>query len=171
MSAARVHVLKPASQGYTGGAPHRVAIVQQPNLSFRLNRSRQQCNTGSRFPESYPRQPSQDRIGVSTLSPTSCGRWSRRRISRGPSLFVFASLRVRRKVQVRALKLGALSFAAVLLIAPVRADPAYKAGAVADFLVRAAGQGKARAIRFGTAAECPKHASRQGEPRSVRQGG
>jgi outer membrane protein OmpA-like peptidoglycan-associated protein len=47
-----------------------------------------------------------------------------------------------------------LSFAPALAIAPAHADPAYKAGAVADFFAKAA-MGKSRSICFGTAADCP----------------
>jgi outer membrane protein OmpA-like peptidoglycan-associated protein len=55
---------------------------------------------------------------------------------------------------------AALSVAAGLLSAPVltaasaHADPAYKAGAIADFFAKAK-LGKSRSICFGTAAECP----------------
>jgi OOP family OmpA-OmpF porin len=61
---------------------------------------------------------------------------------------------------MRAPLVAAITFAAGLLIAPTlaiapaHADPAYKADAVADFFAKAA-NGKARAICFGTAAECP----------------
>jgi outer membrane protein OmpA-like peptidoglycan-associated protein len=57
---------------------------------------------------------------------------------------------------MRAFRLGALSFAAIFLIAPVHAEPAYKAETVADFFTKASSQGKARSICFGTAAECPE---------------
>jgi OOP family OmpA-OmpF porin len=59
---------------------------------------------------------------------------------------------------MRAFLLGVSFFAAALLVGPARADPAYKADAVADFFVKAVAQGKARSLCFGTAAECPKPA-------------
>ena len=57
---------------------------------------------------------------------------------------------------MRAFSFVALSFAAALSIAPVNAEPAYKADTVADFFVKASVLGKARSICFGTAAECPE---------------
>jgi outer membrane protein OmpA-like peptidoglycan-associated protein len=57
---------------------------------------------------------------------------------------------------MRAFSFVALSFAAALSIAPVHAEPAYKADVVADFFVKASALGKARTICFGTAAECPE---------------
>lgn len=57
---------------------------------------------------------------------------------------------------MRAFRFSALSFAAALWIAPVHAEPAYKARAVADFFINASGQGATRSLCFGTEAECPE---------------
>jgi OmpA-OmpF porin, OOP family len=57
---------------------------------------------------------------------------------------------------LRAFRFGALSFAAALSIAPVHAEPAYKARAVTDFFINASGQSATRSLCFGTAAECPE---------------
>jgi OOP family OmpA-OmpF porin len=57
---------------------------------------------------------------------------------------------------MRASRFSALSFAAVLSIASVHAEPAYKADMVADFFLNPPGQGIARSLCFGTAAECPE---------------
>ena len=54
-----------------------------------------------------------------------------------------------------ALAIGiAFLFGQSVAISPARADPAYKADAVADFFAKAARQ-KTRSLCFGTAAECP----------------
>jgi outer membrane protein OmpA-like peptidoglycan-associated protein len=49
---------------------------------------------------------------------------------------------------------GGLLFSPALSIAPAKADPAYKADAVANFFAEAK-VGKSRSICFGTAADCP----------------
>jgi OOP family OmpA-OmpF porin len=61
---------------------------------------------------------------------------------------------------MRASLVAAIGFTAglltaqALIVAPARADPAYKADTVADFFANAA-IGKPKSLCFGTAAECP----------------